>query len=261
VLAGITQNPSAYDPIIYPENNRERQEVVLEHMLSQGYITREEYDSALKEDVYTKIAKVNKEEEKVDNKANSYFVDALIRQVLRDLQNPDLMKDSTLNQGNPLTAEQATSLLYSGGLRIYSTQDSDIQAIVDKQCSENSGNFPKGTKYYLNYALTVTAPDGSQTNYDSNSMQAYFLGKDEDYSIMYTSESRAKEDIDALRSHFNVTQLHFLATDGYANHMRKTLDEMDEETFQLFLRYHFATCERVDMIGYSNHTLDIFRKD
>ena len=40
-----------------------------------------------------------------------------------------------------------------------------------------------------------------------------------------------------------------------------TMEEMDEETFQLFLRYHFATCERQDMVGYSNHTLDIFRKD
>ena len=74
-------------------------------------------------------------------------------------------------------------------------------------------------------------------------------------------ELHRKEDIDALRSHFNVTQLHFLATDGYANHMRKTLAEMDEDTFQVYLRYHFATCERVDMVGYSNHTLDIFRKD
>lgn len=74
-------------------------------------------------------------------------------------------------------------------------------------------------------------------------------------------ELHRKEDIDALRSHFNVTQLHFLATDGYANHMRKTLAEMDEDTFQLYLRYHFATCERLDMVGYSNHTLDIFRKD
>ena len=74
-------------------------------------------------------------------------------------------------------------------------------------------------------------------------------------------ELHRKEDIDALRSNFHVSQLHFLATDGYANHMRKTLTEMDEETFQLFLRYHFATCERMDMIGYSNHTLDIFRKD
>lgn len=70
-----------------------------------------------------------------------------------------------------------------------------------------------------------------------------------------------KEDIDALRSRFNVTQLHFLATDGYANHMRQTLAEMDEATFRLYLWYHFATCERVDLVGYSNHTLDIFRKD
>ena len=74
-------------------------------------------------------------------------------------------------------------------------------------------------------------------------------------------ELHRKEDIDSLRSHFPVTQLHFLATDGYANHMRETLAGMDAETFELFLRYHFATCERIDMIGYSNNTLDIFRKD
>ena len=74
-------------------------------------------------------------------------------------------------------------------------------------------------------------------------------------------ELHRKEDIDALRSHFPVTQLHFLATDGYANHMRQRLAEMDEDTFHLFLQYHFATCERVDLVGYSNHTLDIFRKD
>ena len=74
-------------------------------------------------------------------------------------------------------------------------------------------------------------------------------------------ELHRKEDIDSLRSHFHVTQLHFLATDGYANHIRQTLAGMDEDTFQLFLRYHFATCERIDMTGYSNHTLDIFRKD
>jgi len=74
-------------------------------------------------------------------------------------------------------------------------------------------------------------------------------------------ELHRKEDIDALRSNFDVTQLHFLATDGYSNHMRARLDEMDEDTFELYLRYHFATCERVELLGYSNHTLDIFRKN
>ncbi len=70
-----------------------------------------------------------------------------------------------------------------------------------------------------------------------------------------------KEDIDALRGAFNVTQLHFIATDGYANHMRNTIAEMDHRTYELYLKYHLATCERQDMVGYSHHTLDIFRKD
>ena len=70
-----------------------------------------------------------------------------------------------------------------------------------------------------------------------------------------------KEDIDNLRGNFDVTQLHYLATDGYANHCRQTLEEMDEETYNLFIKYHLATCERVDLSGYSNHTLDVFRKN
>ncbi|MDO5132184.1 MAG: transglycosylase domain-containing protein, partial [Eubacteriales bacterium] len=199
VLAAITQNPSAYDPVVYPENNRERQEVVLEHMLAQNYITREQYEEALSEDVYATIARVNVDKEKVETQVNTYFVDALIRQVLRDLQDGDLVVDKTLNNGEPLTEDQAYSLLYSGGLRIYSTQDPTIQQIVDKQCSENSGNYPPGTTYYLNYALTVTAPDGTQTNYDSNSLEAYFSDRDSKYSILYTSKYLAKKDVEEFR--------------------------------------------------------------
>jgi len=74
-------------------------------------------------------------------------------------------------------------------------------------------------------------------------------------------ELHRKEDIDALRSHFQVTQLHFVASDGFAHYMRGPLAEMDESLYEQYLRYHFATCERLDMVGYSNHTLDIFRKD
>ena len=69
-----------------------------------------------------------------------------------------------------------------------------------------------------------------------------------------------KENIEALRSEFDVTPLHFVASDGYANHMRATLSEMDDATFDLYVRYHLATCERQDMVGYSHHTLDIFQK-
>ena len=74
-------------------------------------------------------------------------------------------------------------------------------------------------------------------------------------------ELHRKEDIDALRAHFPVTQLHFVAIDGYTNHMRTIVDGMDDATFEVYLQYHYATCERQDMVGLSHHTLDIFRKD
>lgn len=74
-------------------------------------------------------------------------------------------------------------------------------------------------------------------------------------------ELHRKEEIDALRGEFPVTQLHFVAADGFANYMRQTLAEMDEDLYEQYINYHFATCERQDMIGYSNHMLDIFRKD
>ena len=70
-----------------------------------------------------------------------------------------------------------------------------------------------------------------------------------------------KESIDALRAGLGVTQLHFAAAEGYAKHIEAALSEMDGQTYELFLRYHLATCQRPDMVGISHHTLDIFRKD
>lgn len=69
-----------------------------------------------------------------------------------------------------------------------------------------------------------------------------------------------KEDIDALMEHFPVTRLHYVATDLMTNHMRETVDAMDENMFALYLRYHFAVCEREDMVGITHHSLDIFKK-
>lgn len=69
-----------------------------------------------------------------------------------------------------------------------------------------------------------------------------------------------KEDIDELMSIFPVTRLHYVATDGCALFMREAVDAMDEETFQLYLKYHFATCEREDLAGVTSHAIDIFQK-
>ncbi len=69
-----------------------------------------------------------------------------------------------------------------------------------------------------------------------------------------------KEDIDELMSVFPTTRLHYVATDGCALFMREAIDRMDDETFELYLRYHFTTCERSDLAGVTSHSIDIFRK-
>lgn len=73
-------------------------------------------------------------------------------------------------------------------------------------------------------------------------------------------ELMRKEEIDDLMSAFSVTRLHYVAADGCALFMREAVDAMDDETFQLYLNYHFATCERGDLVGVTSHALDIFRK-
>lgn len=70
-----------------------------------------------------------------------------------------------------------------------------------------------------------------------------------------------KEDIDELMADFPITRLHYVGTDLATNYMRQTIDEMDDELFDLYLKYHFAICERADLVGASHHILDIFRKE
>ena len=70
-----------------------------------------------------------------------------------------------------------------------------------------------------------------------------------------------KEDIDALMESFRTQRLHYVGTDMATNYMRSCIDEMDEELFDLYLKYHFVICERSDMVGVSHHILDIHRKD
>ena len=69
-----------------------------------------------------------------------------------------------------------------------------------------------------------------------------------------------KEDIDDLMSIFSTTRLHYVATDGCALLLREAINEMDNETFNLYLKYHFSTCERGDLAGVTSHAIDIFRK-
>lgn len=68
------------------------------------------------------------------------------------------------------------------------------------------------------------------------------------------------EDIEEVNESANVKRLQIIAADGPANYMRQTLNAMDDETYELFLKYHLSTCERPELLGASAHTLDILQK-
>lgn len=177
VIAGITQNPTKFNPITHPEDNAERREKVLKKMFEQGYITESEYKDALNDDVYSRIqvASVDSEESSI----NSYFVDALTEDILADLQ------------GAGYTENQAFTLLYSGGLKIYSTQDPDIQRICDEVFS-NEENYPANVKWYLKYALTVKKANGDFVNHSSEKFRQYFRENvSSSFDMIYSSQEDA----------------------------------------------------------------------
>lgn len=186
VIASITQNPSKYNPISHPENNAERRAKVLKYMLAQEYISQSEYDSAMADKVYDRIATVN--EETQNNSVYTYFVDELTEQVLADL-----MEVKGYNE------TQAYNLLYSGGLSIYTTQDPDIQAICDSVFS-NPENYPADVKYYLNYALTVQKANGEHENYSTEMLKAYFQQTDKNFNLIFPSQEAAYEAIEEYKN-------------------------------------------------------------
>lgn len=70
------------------------------------------------------------------------------------------------------------------------------------------------------------------------------------------------EEIDELNAHFsNIKRIKIIAADGATNYMREYVDTMDEATFDVWMKYHFSICERMDLIGATNHSLDILRKE
>ena len=59
---------------------------------------------------------------------------------------------------------------------------------------------------------------------------------------------------------FAVKRFHYLASDGCALLLRKTIDAMSDKEFDCFMKYHLATCERADLLGVTSHAVDIFQK-
>ena len=187
-LAGITQNPTKFNPITNPDSNQKRRKEVLQHMLDQNYITQEQYDDALADDVYSRIQVAQEKNSSTENTVYTYFEDELTDQIINDLMNI-----------KGYTKTQATNLLYSGGLKVYTTQDSTIQNILDEEYS-NPSNFPDEVQYELDYALTVTDPDGNQVNYSKEMLQLYFQNEDPSFDLLFDSPEEGQTYVDRYKA-------------------------------------------------------------
>ena len=122
-IAGITQNPSLWNPLVYPENNKRRREVVISEMYDQGKITKSEYEQAMKESA--NMTFVGFQNTKEDDDDNDYVQNWYIDQVFYDLR-----EDLALYYN--ISEEAASEKLYTEGLKIYCAMDEEMQNYIEE---------------------------------------------------------------------------------------------------------------------------------
>ena len=190
VISAITQNPSRYNPIYHPESNAKRRQTALDNMLEYGHITKEEYTAAINDDVYSRIQTISADTNNLN--PYSYFVDELIEQVTADLM-----------EEKGYTATQAANALFSGGLTIYSTQDTLMQDIADYELS-NPENYPAKTYYSFDWRWSVERADGSVENFSNVNINYYnkiLLGKS-NFKIIFATKEEAQACIDEFKAEY-----------------------------------------------------------
>ena len=190
VIASITKNPTKNNPITHPEENAKRREQVLENMKKLGYITDEEYKEAISDNVYSRIKNNDTSTLQVRTNIFSYFTDALIKQVQDDMNkklgySPILVKN----------------LLYSGGLKIYTTQDNLLQEIVDKHINDESNYTVK--KYSIDYRLSVRHKNDTQTHYSQIDIDRYQRNtlNNKKYNGLFASKDEANKYINSFKEY------------------------------------------------------------
>lgn len=148
-IAGITQNPSRWNPLIYPENNKIRREIVLDQMYEQGYITKDEYDTAMAESAEMTFVSYSGDEDEEDEDDNVNVQNWYIDQMFYDLTR-DLAKFYDISEG------AASEKLYTEGLKIYCAMDEETQEMIE----EEAINSKDGYDYDLEIGLEMIDYDG-----------------------------------------------------------------------------------------------------
>lgn len=190
VIAGITQNPTQLNPISGQERNAEKRKVILQYMFEQGYITKEQQEEALADDVYSRILNVDSAIRETITAPNSYFTDELTQQVKQALMDELGYNDT-----------QAGNLLFSGGLQIHTTQDPMIQSIVDEEVN-NPDNYT-AARFSMEYRLSVLHADGETKHYSQEHIKNWHrqVLDQSSYDGLYNSEEALYQDIDSYKAY------------------------------------------------------------
>lgn len=149
-IAGITQNPSRWNPLIYPENNKQRRELVLDQMYSQGKITKEQFDEAMKEsETLTFVGWGNSSDEEDEEDDSTDIQNWYIDQMFYDLRR-DLAKYYDISEG------AASEKLYTEGLKIYCAMDQKAQQMIEEEALKCNIDYD----YDLQVGMTMVDYDG-----------------------------------------------------------------------------------------------------
>ena len=141
-IAGITQNPAAYNPFIYPENNQERRETVLREMFAQGRISQQEFDEAMVESKSMTFEKKDTDgQESSGGPVRNWYTEALFNDIINDL-----MAKYKINKTS------AQDILFKQGLKIYCAVDEKAQAIAEKVIATDS-LMPQDKNLELGYVM------------------------------------------------------------------------------------------------------------
>ncbi len=162
-IAGITQNPAKWNPLVYPENNKIRRELVLGQMYEQNMLTKAEYDAAMAESEkleFIDYSVDDEEEEEEEDDVQNWYIDQMYGDLVRDLAKYyDISEDA------------ASDKLYTEGLKIYCAMDLETQEMIEYEglhMNDDYGTDLQVGMTMVGYDGRVIATTGSSKEKDGN---------------------------------------------------------------------------------------------
>ena len=162
-IVGITQNPAKWNPLVYPENNKIRRETVIDQMYEQGYITKEQYNEAMKESESLEFIdySVDEEDEEEENhNVQNWYIDQMYDDLVRDLAKYYDISESA-----------ASDKLYTEGLKIYCAMDVEAQEMIEyegRHCNDETGTSLEIGMAMVGFDGRVIATTGSSMEKEGN---------------------------------------------------------------------------------------------